>query len=111
MAQVKLTMGGVANLDGQGRHEGFYFRSLRPDEDVNKLEAKNPNRRPPRDSKERTEMIQEHIKYGSKLGYESPWLSLTAELDVALAFAGMNPASKTIACTNCIASPSATVVI
>ena len=76
------------DLNGHHRHEGHYFRSLRPDERINKLEAKNPSRRPPADSKERTEMIQEHIRYGSTLGYKSPWLSLTAELDVALAFAG-----------------------
>ena len=81
-------MGKEVDLNIQDRHEGHYFRSLRPDEDINKLKAKDPYRRPPVDSKERTEMIQEHIKYGSRLGYKSPWLSLTAELDVALAFAG-----------------------
>ena len=75
------------------QHEGHYFRSLRPDEVDKleleaKLEAKDPRRKPPSDSEERTEMIQEHIKYGSKQSYRSPWLSLTADLDVALAFAG-----------------------
>ena len=85
----KMTMEESTDLSDYNRHEGYYFRSLRPDEDISMLEAKDPkDPRNPKDSKERTEMIQEHIKYGSKLDYKSPWLSLTAELDVALAFAG-----------------------
>ena len=65
-----------------------FFRALRPDEDVNRLEAKDPLREFPTDPNERKLLIQEHIKYGSKPGYKSPWLSLTADLNVALAFAG-----------------------
>ena len=65
-----------------------FFRVLRPDEDVKRLKAKDPQREFPTDPEERRLLIQEHIKYGSRPGYSSPWLSLTADLDVALAFAG-----------------------
>ena len=72
-------------LGEMGKH---FFRALRPDEEVKRLEAKDPNREFPTDPGERRLLIQEHIKYGSRPGYRSPWLSLTADLDVALAFAG-----------------------
>ena len=68
---------------------GYYFRSLRPDENVKNLEAKDPNNKKDiSDPQDRTDSILEHIRYGSKQDYKSPWLSLTAELNVALAFAG-----------------------
>ena len=72
----------------EGRHEGHYFRALRPDEVIDHLQAKNPHNRAPSSQQEREELIEEHIRYGSQPGYKSPWLSLTADLDVAPAFAG-----------------------
>ena len=68
-----------------GKH---FFRALRPDEDVKILKAKDPHREFPTDPEGRRLLIQEHVKYGSSPGYRSPWLSLTADLNVALAFAG-----------------------
>ena len=71
-------------------YEGYYFRSLRPDENIQKLKAKETKSctHNIKDQNERTESIKEHIRQGSNPGYRSPWLSLTADLDVALAFAG-----------------------
>ena len=69
-------------------YEGYYFRSLRPDEVIEKLEAKDSKPRILGDQEARTASIMEHIRYGSRPEYKSPWLSLTADLDVALAFAG-----------------------
>ena len=70
-------------------YEGYYFRSLRPDENIQKLKAKETKRTHNlKDNDERTESIKEHIRQGSNPDYRSPWLSLTADLDVALAFAG-----------------------
>ena len=66
-----------------------YFRSLRPDEDISELKAKDVDRKVIlKDQNARTESIMEHIRHGSKPEYKSPWLSLTADLDVALAFSG-----------------------
>ena len=70
------------------RRDKCFFRSLRPDEDPNKLEAKDSHRRFPGDPEERRLLIRDHVKCGSRPGYKSPWLSLTADLKVALAFAG-----------------------
>ena len=70
-------------------YEGYYFRSLRPDENIKRLKAKDTSRKQSlTDQNARTESIKEHIRHGSKPDYRSPWLSLTADLDVALAFAG-----------------------
>ena len=69
-------------------YEGYYFRSLRPDEVIEKLEAKDSKPKILGDQEARTASIMEHIRYGSRPEYKSPWLSLTADLDVALAFAG-----------------------
>ena len=66
----------------------YYFRSLRPDEVIEKLEAKDSKPKILRDQEASTASIMEHIRYGSRPDYKSPWLSLTADLDVALAFAG-----------------------
>ena len=68
--------------DGKRR---MYFRVIRTDEDVNCIEPKkkDPDERPIRDQ------IREHIEEGSKTGFESSLISMTAELNVALAFAGI----------------------
>ena len=70
------------------QNDRFYFRILRPNENENRLLAKNQNLPSPRGHMEKTESVQEHIRNGSDVNYKSPWISLTAELDVALAFAG-----------------------
>ena len=82
--------------------EDYYFRSLRPDEAIEKLEAKDSKPENLRDQDARTTSIMEHIRYGSRPEYKSPWLSLTADLDVALAFAGtVQTSSKRISTSKC----------
>ena len=79
-------------------HERYYFRTIRPDEDVNHLVAKDPNKPVPRDDDEVQTSITEHIKSGSS-GYQSPWISTTAELDVALAFSSVVNKVAVIPCS------------
>jgi endonuclease/exonuclease/phosphatase family metal-dependent hydrolase len=53
------------------------------------LSAKSRKEKFPSSREDQTQSIEKHIRFGSKPTYKSPWLSLTAELDVALAFAGV----------------------
>ena len=62
------------------------FRVLRVDEDLNCLQPKRlPNHNEVLDDN----MVSEHIRLGSSPDYKSPLISLTAELNVALAFGGL----------------------
>ena len=71
--------------ENQNVKKRMYFRVIRTDEDVNCIVPKKKER----DERTIEKQVLEHIEEGSKAGFQSSLISLTAEFNVALAFAGI----------------------
>ena len=67
-------------------HRRNYFRVLRVDENLKEL---RPKKIPSKSDVFDDNMVIQHIRHGSRPDFKSPLISLTAELNVALAFAGI----------------------